>query len=126
MVKTTILPLVIAVSFACAPNAPAPAGRTTVDQSVEIEHPPDITAYLEKQPAGATDAMVLDAMPPQVVVKISIQSTSKRSFETTFVFPGGKTLKKHWAAASGNLSHKYVAIFGFDTAPTSVTTKPSV
>ena len=112
-------PLVVAVCLACG------APDSAVQQSVDIEHPADITAYLEKQPAGSTDALVLDATPPQVVVKISVESNSHRSFETTFVFPDGKTLHKHWSAASGNVSHKYVAIFGFDTAPKSVTTKPA-
>jgi hypothetical protein len=79
----------------------------------------DFTAFLKTQPEGSADALILDAMPPPVIVvaKVSlvakaVDSPHPAGFTTTLWFSDGTSVSKHWEAASGTKGSDYRAIFG--------------
>ena len=114
----------VLVAMACTPEAPKQevATRSGLPQSVEIEDPADLVTYLQKQPPGSADTMILDAMPPPVIVKVSVQHQAARGFDTTFTLQDGTSFTKRWTPASENTSGRYVAIFGLAARPKSVST----
>lgn len=117
----------VLVAMACTPEAlqQEVTTRSGLPQSVEIEDPADLVTYLQRQPPGSVDAMILDAVPPSVIVKVSVQHQAARGFDTTFTLQDGTFFTKRWTPASENTSGRYVAIFGLAARPKGVSTLAS-
>jgi hypothetical protein len=86
----------------------------------EIHRNVDFNTFLQSQPPGSADALIMDAVPPAVfvVAKVSVTAPSGAGagapgFVSTFRFADGSSFKKPWRAASANPAGAYGAIFGF-------------
>jgi hypothetical protein len=100
--------------------------NNTVTAKYELHRNVDLLAFLQSQPPGSADALIMDMMPPPVIVvaRVSLVSPSSQppSYVSTFLFSDATSASKPWQAASLKPSGEYRAIFGFEREVTRVET----
>ena len=89
----------------------------TVTAKYELHRGVDLGTFLQSQPPESADALVMDMMPPPVIVvaRVSLVSPSSQPprFVSTFFFSDATSVSKPWQAASLKQPGEYRAIFGF-------------
>ena len=85
----------------------------------ELHRGVDLASFLEKQPPASADALIMEVIPPPIIViaRVSLASTPLDSqsprFTTTFQYADGTRLSKSWQGADSRAQRRdYRAIFG--------------
>jgi len=94
--------------------------NATVTAKYDLHRNVDLATFLQSQPPGSTDALVMDTMAPSVIVVARVSLVSRSAgdsqpprFVSTFRSSDGTNVSKPWQAAVPKQQGEYRAIFGF-------------